>query len=106
MLIGVDRGDEEDRRERDEHRRPADDQRHAGRHHRPEDDQQRERRQRQRDQLAPPQVGLGHGLDVAVERRPAGQLDVEARARRGGGSRRIGRASGESSGGRSRKTMS
>ena len=44
---------------------------------------QRQRRQRQRDELAPPEVGLGHGLDVAVEGRAAGQLDRRARARRG-----------------------
>jgi hypothetical protein len=36
------------------------------------------RGQRQRDQLALAEVGLRHLLDVAVERRPTGQLDVEA----------------------------
>ena len=45
---------------------------------RPEDDQQREGGQRQRDELAAPQVRLRHGLDVAVERRAAGQLDRQA----------------------------
>ena len=100
------RGDDEDRRQRDDDRRAADDQRDARRDQRAEDEDQRERRQRQRDDLAPPQVGLRDGLDVAVEGWSAGQLDVEPGRRSQSRSRRIGSASGESSGGRSRKTMS
>ena len=44
---------------------------------RAEDEQQRDRGQRQRDDLAPAEVGLRDRLDVAVERRAAGQLDLE-----------------------------
>ena len=50
-----------------------------GRHGRAEDHEQRQRRQRQRDDLAPLEVGLRHGLHVAVEGGPAGQLDRQAR---------------------------
>ena len=80
MLIGMTEATTKMPRQRDDDRRAADDQRHARGDERAEDDRQGERRQRQRDDLAPPQVRLGDGLDVAVERRPAGQLDVEARA--------------------------
>ncbi len=55
----------------------ADGQRHRRGHQRAEHDDQRQAGQWQRDQLAPPQVGLRHALDVAVEGRPTGQLDVE-----------------------------
>ena len=78
MLIGVSAGDEEDGRQRDDDRRAADDQRDGRRDDRAEDEQQRDRGERQRDDLAPPQVGLRDRLDVAVERRAAGELDVEA----------------------------
>ena len=44
---------------------------------RAEHEDQRERGQRQRDDLAPAQVRLRDGLDVAVEGRAAGELDVE-----------------------------
>ncbi len=69
--------DAEDRGERDDDRRPADDERNAGRHDRTEHEQERNRRQRQRDDLAPLEVRLRHVLDVAVERRPAGDLDAD-----------------------------
>ena len=78
MLIGVTLGDQEDPGQRDDDRRAADRQRHRRRDHRAEDEQQRERGERQRDELAPPEVRLGHLLDVAVERRAAGQPDLEA----------------------------
>ena len=71
-------GDDGDRREGDDDGRAAHDQRHSGCDDRSEDDQQGDRRQRQRDHLAPSQVGLRDRLDVAVERGAAGQLDVEA----------------------------
>ena len=45
-------------------------------------------------------------LDIAVERRAAGELDLQVRRLARSRSRRIGSASGESSGGRSRNTMS
>ena len=106
MLIGVSEATTKIAGQRDDDRRPADDERHAGRDERAEDEEQRERRERQRDDLAPLEVGLGDGLDVAVEGRAAGQLDVEPGRRSRSRSRRIGSASGESSGGRSRKTMS
>ena len=106
MLIGVSAGDEEDRREGDDDGRAADDQRHGRRDDRAEDEQQRERRERQRDQLAAPQVRLGDLLDVAVERRAAGQPDLEpgllVRAPPAG----PGAPRGESSAGRSSRTMS
>ena len=54
---------------------------------RAEHEQQREGGQRQRDELAAPQVGLGHRLDVAVERRPAGQQRTAPRAPAAGRSR-------------------
>ena len=54
---------------------------HRRRDDRAEHDQQRQRRQRQRDRLAPTQVRFGDRLDVAVERRPAGE--ARPRARRG-----------------------
>ncbi len=98
MLIGVTRGDDEDRGQGDEDGRAADDERDAGRHDGAEDEEQRQRRQRQRDDLAPLQVLLGHRLDVAVERRTAGELDLEARRLAQSRSRRIGSAAGESSG--------
>ena len=47
-----------------------------------EHEQQREGRERQRDELAAPEVALGHGLDVAVERGAAGDADARARAPR------------------------
>jgi hypothetical protein len=71
--------DQEHRAERDDHRRAADDQRHGGRDRGAEDNQERDRGQWQRDELAPSQVGLGDRLDVAVEGRPAGQSDLQAR---------------------------
>ena len=67
--------DQEDARERDHDGRAADDQRHPGRDRGAEDEQQGDGGERQRDDLAPPEVRLGHALDVAVERRPAGELD-------------------------------
>ncbi len=73
------RGHDEDPRQRDEHGGAAHRQRHARRHRAAEDDQQRERRQRQRDQLGAPQVRLGHGLDVAVERGAAADPDRQPR---------------------------
>ena len=78
MLIGREAGDDEDRRQGEDHRRAADDQRNGRRHHRAEHEQQGQGRERQRDQLAPSEVGLGDGLDVAVERGAAGQPDLEA----------------------------
>ena len=74
-----DRGDQEDRRERHQDRGPADDERDAGRDGRAEDHEQRQRGERERDDLAPLEVGLGHGLHVAVEGGSAGQLDRQAR---------------------------
>ena len=74
-----DRGDEEDRGERHEDARSADHERDAGRHDRAEHQQQRERRERQRDDLAALEVALADCLDVAVEGRAAGQLDRQAR---------------------------
>ena len=71
------RRDHEDAAQRDDDRRPTDHQRDARRDQRTEDEDQRQRRQRQRDDLAPLQVGLGDGLDVAVEGGPAGQFDIE-----------------------------
>ena len=73
------RGDDEDPGQRHDHRRATDHQRDPGRDQRAEDEEERERRQRQRHELAPLQVGLGDGLDVAVEGRAAGQLDRQAR---------------------------
>ena len=78
------RRDDEDRRQRHDHRRAADHERHAGRDHRAEHQQQGQRRQRERDDLASPQVRLGHGLDVAVERRATGQLHRQGRTPAGG----------------------
>ena len=69
--------DAEDRRERDDDRRPADDERNAGGDDRSEHEQERDRRQGQRDDLAPLEVRFRHVLDVAVERRPAGDLDSQ-----------------------------
>ena len=102
MLIGVTPAIRKIAGQRDDHRRAADDERHAGRDHRAEHEQQRERRERQRDQLAPLEVRLGHLLDVAVERRAAGQPDLdpaprgcaaaEARQRVAASRRRAGRA--------------
>ena len=66
---------------------------------RSEHEQQRDRRERQRDELAAAEVGLGHGLDVAVERGAAGELDLEPGRRGASRSRIPGRAAGESSGG-------
>ena len=86
--------------------RAADDERHAGRDERAEDEQQGERGQRQGDELASLQVALADRLDVAVERWAAGELDLEAWGRRAVARAGSVRASGESSGGRSRKTMS
>ena len=77
MLIGVAPAIRKIAGQRDDHGRAADGERHRRRDDRAEDEQQRERRERQRDELAPPQVGLGHLLDVAVERRPAGQPDLQ-----------------------------
>ena len=54
-----------------------------------EDEQQRERGERQRDQLGPLQVALGEHLDVAVERRAAGQERSHARGRSERGSDRL-----------------
>ena len=71
------RGDDEDAGQRHDHGRATDHQRDARGDDRPEDDDERQRRQRQRDELAPSEVGLGHGLDVAVEGRTAGQRDIE-----------------------------
>ncbi len=70
--------DQEDARERDHDSGAADDQRHPGRDRGAEDDQQRDGGKRQRDHLAPSEVRFRHALDVAVERRPAGQLDRQA----------------------------
>jgi hypothetical protein len=70
---------DEDRRQRHEDARAADDQRHTRCDHRAEDEQQRKRRKRQRDDLASLEVAFADALDVAVERRAAGQLDGHAR---------------------------
>ena len=63
---------------------PADRERHARGDHRAEHEQQGQAGQGQRDELAPSQVVLGDGLDVAVERRPAGQLDRDRPAGQAG----------------------
>ena len=54
----------------------ADRERHARRDEAAEHEQQGERGERQRDQLRPLEVALGDRLDVAVERRAAGDLDA------------------------------
>ncbi len=72
-----DAGEAEDHAERDHHGGPADDERHARRDHRAEDEQERDRRERQADELRPPQVRLGDLLDVAVERRSPGERDLD-----------------------------
>jgi hypothetical protein len=72
-------GDDEDRRHRDQDARPADHERHARRDQRSEDDQQRQGREGQRDDLASLEVALADVLHVTVERRPAGELDSQAR---------------------------
>ena len=71
-------GHDEDPGQRDQHRRAAHGERHARGDEAAEHEQQGEGRQRQRDQLAAPEVGLGDRLDVAVERRAAGDLDAQA----------------------------
>ena len=50
-----------------------------GRDQRSEDDQQRQGREGQRDDLASLEVALADVLHVTVERRPAGELDSQAR---------------------------
>ena len=75
MLIGISEATTKIAGQRHDDRRATDRQRHAGGDQRPEDEDERQGGQRQRDDLAPTQVGLGHGLDVAVEGRAAGQLD-------------------------------
>ena len=87
MLIDVSDADDEDPGERHEHRGAADRQRHARGDQRPEHEDQREGRQRQRDQLAALQVGLGHRLDIAVERR-ARRRSARSGPGPGGGARR------------------
>ncbi len=84
----------------------ADEDRHACGDDAAEHEQQRQRRQWQRDELAPLQVLLREHLDVAVERRSAGQVDLQPGHLPSGASRTGSRASGESSGGRSSATIS
>ena len=69
------RGDDVDRREGDEDTRSAHHERDSSRDQRAEDQQQGERRERQRDDLAPLEVSLAHLLDIAVEGRPAREFD-------------------------------
>ena len=73
-----DRGHDEDPGQGHDDRRATDRQRDARRDRRSEHDQEGQRRERQRDDLAPAEVRLGHRLHVAVEGRAAGELDVEA----------------------------
>ena len=72
-------GHEEEGPKGDEDGRSTDDDRNAGGDQAAEDEQQRQRGQRQRDELASLQVVLGEHLDVAVERRAAGEVDLVAR---------------------------
>ena len=76
--------DDEDRGQRHEHRRPADRERHARGDHRAEDQQEGQTGEGQGDELAPPEVVLRDRLDVAVEGRPAGQLDRDRPAGQAG----------------------
>ena len=73
------RRDDEDGGQGHEDGRATDHERHAGRHEGPEDEEQGEGRQRQGDELAALEVALADRLDIAVERRPAGQLHRQAR---------------------------
>ena len=54
---------------------PADDDRDARRDQAAEDDDERQAREWQAHELAALEVGLGHGLDVPVERRSSGEGD-------------------------------
>ena len=70
--------DEEDRRQGDDDGGPADHERQGRSGDGPEHEQERQRRKRERDDLASTEIGFRNGLDVAVERRAAGELHVDA----------------------------
>ena len=75
MLIGTLAASDGDAPEGHEDRDPADDDRDARRDQAAEDDDERQARERQAHELAALEIGLGHGLDVPVERGSSGEGD-------------------------------